>query len=96
MIPTKERLAQRLHSLGLFDLEAEARNGEFSDFENKKYSAPKAALIMLIAQKAADPAMIDLWPELVQLTNEVKNGDWDDTTEEGNEWFAREGKDLLK
>jgi hypothetical protein len=40
--------------------------------------------------------MIDLWPELVQLTNEVKNGDWDDTTEEGNEWFAREGKDLLK
>jgi hypothetical protein len=96
MIPTKERLAQRLHSLGLFDLEAEARNGEFSDFENKKYDSPKATLVILLSTyKLPEPAE---WirPQIVKLIEEVKNGEWDDTTEEGNEWFAREGKDLLK
>jgi hypothetical protein len=98
MIPTKERLAQRLHSLGLFDLEAEARNGEFSDFENQKYVTPKAALIMLLSKKTADlPPMVEwLRSKIVELINEVADGKWDDTTEEGNEWFAREGKDLLK
>jgi hypothetical protein len=96
MIPTKERLAQRLHSLGLFDLEAEARNGEFSDFENKKYDCPKAALVILLSTYELPEPAKWLRPQLVELIEEIKAGDWDDTTEEGNEWFVREGKDLLK
>jgi len=91
MIPTKERLAQRLHSLGLFDLEAEARNGEFSDFD-----CPKAALVILLSTYELPEPAKWLRPQLVELIEEIKAGDWDDTTEEGNEWFVREGKDLLK
>jgi phenylpyruvate tautomerase PptA (4-oxalocrotonate tautomerase family) len=96
MIPTKERLAQRLHSLGLCDLEAEARNGEFSDFENKKYSTPKAALAHLLSNAISGTKDAAVQSAIYTLLQEVMNGKWDDTTEEGNEWFVREGKDLLK
>ena len=95
MIPTKERLAQRLHSLGLFDLEAEARNGEFSDFENQKYSTPKVALVHLLSNTLLTKDS-GVQQAIYTLVQEVMDGKWDDTTEEGNEWFAREGKDLLK
>jgi hypothetical protein len=77
MLPTKERLAQRLHALGFFDLEREARDGQFSDFENQKYAAPKATLIYLLANRCGTSKEADA--PIFKLINEVKDGAWDDT-----------------
>ena len=84
--PTKERLAQRLRSLGLFDLEDRARKGEFSDFESE-HATPKVQLVFALRSRG---------DEAIKLAIEVQNGDWDDTDEEAEAWFNREGKDLLK
>lgn len=97
MISTKERLAQKLHSLALLDLEREARAGEFDDYENTKYALPKAQLIIELTKRLADPHPPYDWlgPQILELIEEVKDGKWDSTREEGDAWFAREGKDLL-
>lgn len=96
MIPTKERLAQRLHSFGLLELEAEARAGEFSDFENEKYAQPKATLVQLLSRAAVCDTDPYRRAAITVLIREVVNGQWDDTQEEFDAWWAREGKDLLK
>ena len=93
--PTKERLAERLHAIGLFELEKEARAGAFSDFESES-ATPKVDLVMRLngwAQRAQYPAMAKV---ICDLATEVKDGKWDDTKEESDAWFKREGKDLLK
>lgn len=97
-IPTKERLAQKLHSLALLDLERQARAGEFDDYENNKYALPKAELIHKLLQAVNDlrPQLAWLGPQILDLIEAVKNGEYDNTPEEAEAWFKREGKDLLK
>ena len=85
MLPTKERLAQKLHSLGLFDLEREARAGQFSDFENDKYAMPKQELVRQLTRAAAE--IIRSRTAIIELINEVMQGKWDDTREESQAWL---------
>ena len=80
---TKERLAQVLHAAGLFDMEKAARAGRYDDFESE----------------SATP-MMDLVHDLQALgRNDLAaraiNGEFDSTKEEAEEWFQREGKNLI-
>jgi hypothetical protein len=94
MLPTKERLAQRLHSIGLFALEERARNGEFSDFESD-IPVPKIQLVGLLGDFYKSTNDIPRGQAAMNLATEVMEGKWDDTKEEGEEWYQREGKDLV-
>lgn len=90
-IPTKEKLAQQLHSLGLLELEKRCRAGEFSDFESD-YPLPKLHLVDQLKKIYDNPP----YPEPVyRLAQAVMAGEWDDTKEEAEAWFEKEGKDLL-
>jgi hypothetical protein len=93
VIPTKERLAQRLHVIGLFDFEARARAGEFSDFESN-HPLPKVHLVGLLNNFYKSTRDILRGQMALDLATEVMEGKWDDTKEEAEAWFAREGKDL--
>jgi hypothetical protein len=84
MMRTKERLAQVLHAEGLFEMEKAARAGRYDDFEGE----------------TATPIM-DLVNDLKalgkhELAARAMKGEWDGTKEEGDEWYAREGKDLIR
>ena len=92
MLPTKERLAQKLHSLGLLDLEKRCRDGEFSDFESK-HACPKIELVGALKGHYGDPPYSE---PAFRLAQEVMEGKWDDTKEEADAWFEVEGKDLLR
>jgi hypothetical protein len=91
-ISTKERLAQRLHSLGLFDLEERARAGEWSDFESE-HACPKVNLVGQLKKIYDSPSPSAAMA--FQLAREVMEGKWDDTKEEADAWFEKEGKDLI-
>lgn len=80
-LPTKERLAQALHAVGLFDLEKRARTGEFSDFEGP-HAMPKVELARELGKYNTAPQ-----DTLVRkLRQRVMDGDFDDTKEEGEAW----------
>jgi len=81
---TKERLAQKLHSLGLLELERRARQGEFSDFEGP-HATPKVVLVQELTGIT----------NAAELRQQVMDGEYDDTKEEAEAWFQREGKSLL-
>jgi hypothetical protein len=85
-VKTKERLAQRLDQAGLHDLAWQAREGKFSDFESS-LEMPKVELVRLL--KKSDLLTAET------VAKEVMHGDFDDTKEEADEWFKREGRDLL-
>lgn len=83
-IPTKEKLAQVLHAEGMFEMEKAARAGRYDDFEGE----------------SATP-IVDLVNDLVaagrrDLAKRAQQGEWDGTKEEGEAWYQREGKDLLR
>lgn len=80
---TKEKLAQRLHSIGLFDLEHMARGGEFSDFESD-FATPKIELVnrLHLASNACRVMNPVSATRIFLLIKEVINGDWDDTRED--------------
>jgi hypothetical protein len=83
MLRTKERLAQVLHAAGLFDMEKAARAGRYDDYEGT----------------TATP-IVDLVNDLKalgqhDLAARAMKGEWDGTKEEGEEWFQREGKNLI-
>lgn len=86
MISTKERLAQALHAAGLFDLEKRARAGEFSDFESE-HATPQMELVHALQTRGQAAHA---------FAARVMDGEFDDTTEEAEAWYQREGKDLLK
>lgn len=98
MISTKERLAQKLHSLALLDLEREARAGDFDDYESSKHALPKAELILRLTKEMASARAEYAWlgPQILELIEAVKSGAYDNTKEEAEAWFKREGKDLLR
>ncbi len=75
---TKERLAQRLASLGAVGLAKVARGGLYSDFESP-VAAPKLLLVHDL-----------LGLELKEMAREVMDGKWGDTREEAEAWAAEQ------
>jgi hypothetical protein len=73
---TKQRLAQRLESLGAHGLAEHARKGLYSDFESE-VATPKVLLL-------ADLRVLGLH----EMVHEVMNGEWDDSAEEAEAWAA--------
>lgn len=94
-LPTKELLAQHLHAIGLFELEKAARAGEFSDYESE-HATPKVELVNRLNKIAKTTTNLTLAQNARSLAKAVMEGEYDDTREEADEWFKREGKDLLK
>jgi hypothetical protein len=92
---TKMRLAIRLQGVSA-DLAKRAEAGEFSDFENAEHATPKVYLVRLLRCIARESTNAKRIAEATAIAREVIDGQWDDTNEEAEAWFAREGKDLLK
>lgn len=81
---TKERLAQVLREAKLAKMAALAAQGYYDDFES-----PLATPIMQLVRDLEAANRPDLaW--------QAKNGEWDATKEEAEEWFEREGRKLLE
>ncbi len=80
---TKERLAQVLHAVGLFDMERKVRAGEYDDYES-----PNATPIINLVSELRQTGRND-------LAQRAMNGEWDGTKEEADEWFEKEGRSLL-
>ena len=83
-IPTKERLAQVLHAVGEFAMEAQARLGSYDDYESES-ATPIADLVTELERRG-----------LRDLANRARDGEWDGTKEEAEAWYQREGKYLLQ
>lgn len=83
MMRTKERLAQVLHAVGLFAMEGKAREGYYDDVESP-LATPIVQLVTDLRALGRD-----------DLAGRAISGEWDATKEEGNDWFQREGKDLI-
>lgn len=94
-LPTKERLAQRLHSIGLFDLEKRARGGEFSDFESP-HACPIVLLVGLLQEIARTTGNLSMAKMAHDLSVDLMNGKYDDAKEEAEAWFEREEKYLFE
>jgi hypothetical protein len=92
---TKMRLAIRLQSVSP-DLAKRAETGEFSDFENQEHATPKVKLVAELRGIARNSTNVKRIAEATAIAREVMDGQWDDTKEEAEAWFQREGKDLLK
>lgn len=83
---TKERLAEALLQAGLPDLAEEAARGVYDDYESE-LTFPLMTLVHRLREQIS--------PAADQLIERVKDGDFDATSEEADEWFQREGKDLM-
>lgn len=81
---TTEKLAQALHAEGLLGMEEKAREGYYDDFKS-----PLATPIMQLVTDLRSRNKVD-------LAERAMNGEFDSTKEEAEEWFSREGKDLIK
>jgi len=81
---TKDRLAEVLEKEGLKDMADRARAGYYDDFESE--------LAMPIGQLVSDLNGAGKY----DLAKRAINGEFDGTKEEGDAWFQKEGKDLLK
>lgn len=64
LIPEKER------TLLINQIISEARDGEFHDYENDKYPAPKMALVDML--RATKDSRLDV------IIEDVKSGDYDE------------------
>lgn len=84
MEPTKARLARVLREADLVELAALAERGQFSDFESP-HDLPKVELVKAL-QKA----------KRMDLAQRVMGGEFDDSREEAEAWFQREGRTLLR
>lgn len=84
---TKERLAEALREAGLLDLASEAERGLYDDYESPM-EFPQMNLVHRLGEAAT--------PEALAVAERVRNGDFDGTTEEAEEWFKREGQDLFR
>lgn len=90
---TKLKLAIRLQKISP-DLAKRAEAGEFSDFESEQ-AMPKVLLVQLLRGVASSSSNLKRISEATKLAREVMDGEWDDTKEEAEAWYQREGKDLL-
>ena len=84
MTQTSERLAQVLHAAGLRDMEAKARSGYYDD-----YRSPLATPIVQLVRDLEAQGQHD-------LAKRAMSGEFDGSREEAEEWFQKEGKNLLR
>lgn len=83
---TKDVLAAELHKAGLHDMAIRAGQGYYHDF-----MSPLATPCM---QLAADLAEVGT-PAALALRERHINGEFDASSEEGEEWFQNHGKHSL-
>jgi len=81
---TKDRLAEVLRAEGLPEMERAARAGHYDDYE----SDIATPIIQLVADLRSAGRE--------DLAKRAMEGEWDGTKQEGEAWFNREGKDLLR
>lgn len=82
---TKEKLAQVLHSRGLFGMERAAREGRYDDFESEE-ATPIGDLVEHLRGHGHD-----------DLAIRAMDGEWDCTPEEADAWSkSEEGRELLR
>jgi hypothetical protein len=94
METTKLKLATALTPIAE-SLAKRAEAGEFSDFESP-HPTPKIVLVGELGKmfrNASNPKRAKLAHELAL---DIINGKYDETKEEAEAWFEREGKDLVK
>ena len=74
MIELAQELEARNTPDGRYDeLISEAKAGEFHDYKNEKYLCGKLAFVAIVSDK---------FPELKDLADQVKNGDYDEQMDE--------------
>ena len=94
METTKLRLAVRLQQID-HSLAERAEQGEFSDFESE-HVTPKVILVRCLDAICKTTTNLKRRQLAQEIKQEVIDGKWDETREEAEAWFEREGKDLLK
>jgi hypothetical protein len=93
MEKTKLRLAIRLQEIS-HELAERAEAGEFSDYESE-HATPKIVLVGCLNAIYKTATNLKRGKMAYDLAREVMEGKWDETKEESEEWFQREGKNLL-
>jgi hypothetical protein len=93
MEKTKLRLAVRLQEIST-ELATRAESGEFSDFESE-HALPKIMLVSELNKIYKNTTNLKRGQLAYNLASEVMEGKWDETKEEAEAWFQREGKHLL-
>ena len=93
METTKLRLAIRLQELS-HELSERAETGEFSDYESE-HATPKIVLVGCLRAIAKSTTNLKRRSLANEIENEVIEGKWDETKDEAEAWFEREGKHLL-
>ncbi len=62
------------------ELIAEAKAGDFHDYKNEKYVCGKVAFVTIVTEK---------FPELKDLADQIKNGDYDEVPDEEDKKMMR-------
>lgn len=94
METTKLRLAIALRGIS-DELIERAEAGEFSDFESE-HATPKVVLVGCLSAIYKSSTNLKRAQAAYNLARDVMEGKYDETKEEAEAWFQREGKDLLK
>ena len=85
-LPTKERLAMHLESLGHDDLAANARRGDYSDFESEVTAMPQHLLLEhMTGRKGED-----------EVRAAVLDGWYDDTPKESEVWASKQTGEMKR
>lgn len=86
---TKDKLAQALDEVGLFVMAEQARTGYYHDFMSP-LDTPELVLLAELRVASEDPMHEKQRRNILALRKRVMNGDFDASTEEGEEWAASE------
>jgi predicted nucleic acid-binding protein len=90
---TKLKLAIRLQEVSE-ELAKRCEKGEFSDYESE-HATPKVQLVHELNKIYKDSTNLKRSQLAYKIAGEVMDGKFDETREEAEAWFEREGKDLL-
>ena len=92
---SKEKLAQALHSRGLFEMERKAREGYYDDYQSP-LSTPKIKLVSDLRAEAKDHKDPVMKFYIEKLADQVMQGEFNSTKEESEAWFeGRKGRSGL-
>lgn len=83
---TKNKLAEALRKIGLNDMAERAATGYYDDYESE-LAAPCIQLVADLSKSRKQSAQ--------ELLKRVKNGEFDATKEERDEWYQNKGRHLL-
>lgn len=82
---TKDKLADALRRIGLFDMSLQARDGYYHDFLSP-LAAPELQLANDLAEAASATTDQSVRKAILALRQQVINGDFDATSEESEQW----------